>query len=295
MRSAAVLGMVLVAASMLGGCGASMPGTSSSSENLMVSPQNTSLTVGVDRVSVALLDAHQNPVSAAGVSLQILDASGRSIESRPLTNVGPQYGGIPVYLGVARFPDVGQFEYLIRGTRGGAQLTGHAFVTVSLRGSEVAVGAPVPPVSQPILGEAGVTIGKIDSGVPPDSWHDTTVAQGVAEHKPMLLYFGDPAYCPSKTCGPTRDIVEQLCRQFCGRLLFEHIETYYPAGPPRPAAQVNPAFESFGLQTDPWIYFVNAQGIVSDRYEGPVTMGELVQSAQGTLAGAVPAVGLSSA
>jgi hypothetical protein len=149
-------------------------------------------------------------------------------------------------------------------------------------------------VSQPVLGDPGVTLAQIDSGVPPDSWHTETVAQGLAQHRPMVLYFGDPAYCPSKTCGPTRDIVQQLCAQFCSRMLFEHIETYYPAGPPGPGAHVNPAFDAFGLQTDPWIYFVTGSGIVSDRYEGPVTLDELVQSAQGTLAGNVPAVGLTA-
>jgi hypothetical protein len=258
----------------------------------MVSPQNTSLTVGVNRVSVALLDAHRNPVSASDVTLQLRNASGQVLETRPLSNVGPQYGGIPVYLGLVRFPDVGQFQFVVSGSRNDRSVSGHAYVTVALKGPEVAVGSRPPAVSQAILGDPGVTIAQIDSGVPPDGWHNETVAQGLAQHRPMLLYFGDPAYCPSKTCGPTRDIVEQLCAKYCSQLLFEHIETYFPAGPPGPNAHVNPAFDAFGLQTDPWIYFVNANGIVSDRYEGPVTLEELEQSAQGTLGGSVPAVGL---
>ena len=108
-----------------------------------------------------------------------------------------------------------------------------------------------------------------------------------------MLFLGDPAYCPSKTCGPTRQILEQLCTQFCSQLLFEHIETYFPAGPPGPTAHVNPAFDAFGLQTDPWVYFVDSAGVVTDRYEGPVTLPELQQSALGTLAGKVPAVTLT--
>ena len=233
-------------------------------------------------------------MSANSVTLEVRNATGQSVETRPLVNVGPEYGGIPVYLGLARFPDVGQFEYLVHGSVGAHAVSGHAFVTVSLRGPEVAVGDHPPAVSQPILADPGVTIGLVDSGVPPDSWHSATVAQGLAQHRPMVLYFGDPAFCPSKTCGPTRDILLQLCKQFCAQLLFEHIETYYPAGPPGPSAHVNAAFDAFGLQTDPFIYFVNASGVVSDRYEGPVTLDELTQSAQGTLAGSVPAVPLAA-
>jgi len=261
----------------------------------MVSPQNSTLLVGVNRISVALLDDQRNPVSATNVSLQVVDATGRGVETRPLANIAPEYGGIPVYTGIASFPDVGQFEYVVKGTgRNGQPVGGHAFVTVSLHGSEVAVGASVPPIHQAVLGDPGVTLATIDSGVPPDSWHSETVAQGVAEHKPMVLYFGDPAFCPTKTCGPTKQVLQQLCQQFCSQLLFEHIETYYPAGPPSATAKVTPAFDAFGLQTDPWIYFVNSDGVVSDRYQGPVTLDSLVQSAQGTLAGHVPAVGLAT-
>ena len=155
------------------------------------------------------------------------------------------------------------------------------------------VGAQVPRVSQPILSDPHVTISMIDSGIPPDNWHTETVAQGVAQRRPMVLFLGDPAYCPSKTCGPTRQILAQLCTQFCSQFLFEHIETYFPAGPPGPSAHVNPAFDAFGLQTDPWVYFVDSAGVVTDRYEGPVTLRELQQSAQGTLAGKVPAVALT--
>jgi len=264
------------------------------SENLSVSPQNSTLLVGINRISVALLDAQQNPVSAASASVRIISATGRTVATQPLQNIGPEYGGIPVYVGVADFPDVGQYEYVVRGTsRSGQTISGHAYVTVAAHGPEVAVGAQVPRVAQAILGDGGVTIAKIDSGVPPDTWHTETVAQGAAQHRPMVLYFGDPAYCPSKTCGPTKQILTQLCAQYCGQLLFEHIETYYPAGPPGPSAHVNPAFDAFGLQTDPWIYFVDSAGVVTDRYQGPVTLSELVQSAQGTLAGRVPAVTLS--
>jgi hypothetical protein len=60
------------------------------------------------------------------------------------------------------------------------------------------------------------------------------------------------------------------------------------------SAPNNPAFKAFGLQSDPWVYFVNSAGIVTDRFEGPVTLSELQGAAVGTLAGHVPAVSLTS-
>jgi hypothetical protein len=260
---------------------------------LTVSPQNNTLLVGLDRISIALLDSRQSPVSAHDVSVQVLDRASHVVVARPLDNIGPEYGGIPIYVGIVTFPSAGAFQYLVRGTtQSGQTVAGNAFVTVRVSGTEIPVGAKAPLVHQAILGDPGVTLAMIDSGVPPDNWHTLTIAGGVAQHRPMVLYFGDPAFCPSKTCGPTRDILQQLCTQYCSQLVFEHIETYFPAGPPGPTAQSNPAFDAFGLQTDPWVYLINAQGVVADRFEGPLTLAELVQSVQGTLAGKVPAVGL---
>ena len=284
---ALTVGCIAVAA-----CGGSTSG-GGAAENLSVSPQNTSFVVGVNRISVALLDQQQNPVHAMGVSLRVLNSNGAAVGTAALKNIGPEYGGIPVYVGVTTFPDVGQYQFIVSGSRSDGQpVLGHAYVTVVVTGVGIAVGAHVPPVSQAVLGVPGVTLPTLDSGIPPDNWHDVTIAQGVAQHRPLVLFFGDPAFCPSKTCGPTHQILEQLCTVYCSQMLFEHIETYYPAGPPGPTAHINPAFSAFGLQTDPWIYFVDTDGVVTDRYEGPVTLQQLKDSAQGTLAGHVPAVPL---
>jgi hypothetical protein len=261
-------------------------------ENLNVQPQNSTLLVGVNRISIALLDGHSNPVTAGHVSVNILDAAGASAESRPLQDIAPVYGEIPVYVGIADFPKAGQYDFVVSGTSSsGSSITGHAFVTVAASGPELAVGQHVPALHQAVLTDPGVTISMVDSGVPPDVWHDQTIAGALAAHRPMVLFFGQPGYCPSKTCGPTVAILKQLCATECSQFSFQHIETDFPAS----ANQVfnNPAFRAFGLQTDPWVYFVNSAGVITDRFEGPITLDELQSAAAGTLAGHVPAVSLA--
>src|SRR3984893_10499637 len=140
-RLALTMGCIAVAA-----CG----GTTSdagSNENLSVSPQNSSFVVGVNRISVALLDQQQNPVHAMGVSIRVLNNNGAAVGAAALTNIGPEYGGIPVYTGVTKFPDVGQYEFIVSGSRSDGQpVLGHAYVTVVVTGVGIAVGAHVPPV-----------------------------------------------------------------------------------------------------------------------------------------------------
>jgi hypothetical protein len=294
-RAALVLAAALVAAPLTGcgqvACAAGSGSCAPAAENLNVQPQNSTLLVGVNRISIALLDTRNNPVAASGVSMDILDPSGQSIGRRPLENIAAVYGAIPIYVGIAQFPVAGQYRFQVSGTAKAGAVTGHAFVTVAASGPELAVGAHVPALHQAVLTDPGVTISMVDSGVPPDTWHDQTITAALAAHHPMVLFFGQPGYCPSKTCGPTVAILEQLCTQYCSQLSFQHIETDFPAS----AAQTfdNPAFRAFGLQTDPWVYFVNSSGVVTDRFEGPITLDELQSAAEGTLAGRVPAVSLA--
>ncbi len=265
---------------------------------LNVQPQNSTLLVGVNRISIAILNGQATPVTAANVSVDIVGPNGASIGTRPLEDIAPVYGGVPVYVGLADFPSAGQYDYLVKGTNSaGAAISGNAFVNVVSKGPELAVGMTVPAVQQKVVTEPGVTLSMVDSGVPPDTWHDVTVAQALAAHKPMVLYFGEPGYCPSKTCGPTVAILKQLCTQYCTQFSFQHIEDDIPPGPAfvQPnALPNNPAFLAFGLRSDPWVFFVNAAGVVTDRFEGPITLDELQSAAQGTLAGHVPAVSLSA-
>lgn len=261
--------------------------------DLTVAPQNSTYLPGVNRVSVALLDSGKNPVNGATATTLDIEGAKGVFETRPLEYVGPQYGMVPLYIGTARLPQTGQYRLTVHATLpGGRPDSGQAVISVVDHGPEVPVGARVPPVRQPLLGDPGVKITDIDSGVPPDGWHTETVAGGVAQNRPMVLYFGEPGFCKSRTCGPTVQVLQAVCAVYCSRMLFEHIEDNYPAGPDE-TSRPNPAFTAFGLQTEPWIYLVNSSGIVADRFEGPVTASQLEASAEGTLAGRVPAVDVS--
>jgi hypothetical protein len=290
----------LVACPIMAACGATVCAAQSCAPLVVlnVSPQNSTLLVGVNRISIALLNGQSTPVTAAHVSVDIKGPSGTSLGTRPLQNIAAVYGEVPVYVGIADFPAAGQYDYVVHGTdSSGNSVTGNAFVSVIAKGPELAVGMPVPAVQQKVVTDPGVSLSMVDSGVPPDTWHDVTVAQALAAHRPMVLYFGEPGYCPSKTCGPTVAILKQLCTQYCAQFSFQHIEDDIPPGPAfvQPnALPNNPAFLAFGLRSDPWVYLVNSAGVVADRFEGPVTLDELQGAAEGTLAGHVPAVSLSA-
>ncbi len=285
-------------AALLAGCGQDAgggpPATSSPGGpvSLVVQPTITELLTGTDRIGLALLDKAGNPVTGAQVSM-VVQGIGGVDEHRPLRDIGPEYGGIPVYTGTANFPQVGVYRLLVSAILPGGRTGGGTIsVKVSDKGPGLTIGAHVPAVRQPILGDPGVTIAQVDSGNPPDAWHSETIADGLAKHRPMVLYFGEPGFCKSRTCGPTVQILQQFAQRYGDRFLVEHVEDHFPAGPDE-GAKDNPGFTAFGLATDPWIYFVNAGGVIADRFEGPVTVADLASAADGTLAGKVPAVDIA--
>jgi hypothetical protein len=259
---------------------------------LVVVAGNSTLVVGVNQIGVELFDELERPVMAAHVTVDIQGTPG-GVESRPLVAVASEYGSVSAYVGVARFPRAGQYRYTVHVTLGaGTRVTSGTDIRVVSSGPELPIGARVPPLRQPIATNPGVRISDVDSGVPPDPWHTATIADGLAQHRPMVLYFGDPALCAA--CGPTVKVLEQLATKYGDQLLFEHIEDDYPAGAAKETRKANPAFDAFGLQTDPWVYFVSGGGVISDRFEGPVSLSELQAAADGTLAGRIPAVDVAA-
>jgi hypothetical protein len=286
-RLAAVAGLAVLCAA----CGDAATGQAGPAADLVVAPQNSTLLVGVNRISVALVDQRQQPVNGARVTLDIV-SGGTTLATRPLQWIGPTYANKPVYNGTARFPHSGAYTLVAHATLAdGSTRTGRVDVSATTHSPELPVSFKAPTVAQRILTDPNTTPSDIDSGVPPDDWHTATIAQGVAQHRPMLLYFGEPGFCATAVCGPVVGIVKQLCATYCDKLLFQHIEVRTPPGAHGP---FNPAYVAFGLSSEPWIYLVNSDGVVADRFEGPVTLDELRGAAEGTLAGRVPAVDVTA-
>lgn len=255
------------------------------SASLTVSPQNSTLLVGENRLGIALTQG-KAPVLDAVATLTVRSGNA-TVETAKLEFAGHEYKDIPYYLTAVSFPRQGVYHLAVAATlRGGGSAQGAADVLVTTKSPELPVGFKIPALAQPIAGDVGGDLSKLDSGVPPDPWHTMTVAQALAQHRPMVLYFGEPGRCATQTCGPTVTVLEELCKTYCDRMSFQHIEVHYPAS----ADATNPAFAQMGFQSEPWTYFVNAQGMVADRFEGPVTLAQLRAAADGTLAGKVPAV-----
>lgn len=118
------------------------------------------------------------------------------------------------------------------------------------------------------------------------SMHEMTIEQALESAKPLVVVFGTPRFCTSRTCGPVVDVIEDAKQRLGDEVNFVHVEVWR-----NDEDAINtqggeaPAFAEWKLQTEPWTYFIDAGGVVRDRWVGALGSRELLARVE-ELAGA---------
>jgi len=122
---------------------------------------------------------------------------------------------------------------------------------------------------------------QIDTSDPPDPrLHQVRIADAIAQGKPQVIVFATPKFCTSRICGPVVDVVRTLLPTYGARVVFTHQEIWQDAA----AHKFSPTVAEWGLQTEPWIFVVDGQGIIRAKFEGPTTAREIEAALQPILA-----------
>ncbi len=138
-------------------------------------------------------------------------------------------------------------------------------------GSIPAVGDRAPDVHTPTVADVGGDVGKIDTRSPHDDMHEVDFADVVGK-KPVVLLFATPALCQSRVCGPVVDVAAQVEQQDGSGVDFIHNEVFNDNNA---SAGLRPQMRAFGLDTEPWLFVVDRNGIVRTRIEGAFAASEL--------------------
>jgi hypothetical protein len=136
------------------------------------------------------------------------------------------------------------------------------------------VGDEAPPIHTPTAADVGGDLAKIDTRVPPDQMHQVDFADAVGR-KPTVLVFATPALCQSRVCGPVVDVAQQVADSYGDKADFIHMEIWKDneiGKGPRPQVQ------AFNLETEPWAFLVDRNGIIRDRIEGAFGVPELEEA-----------------
>ncbi len=153
------------------------------------------------------------------------------------------------------------------------------------------IGEPAPPSNNLTAGDVH-SLDEICSAKPHDDMHDLTIAEAVRSGKPTVVLFAAPGFCPSFTCGPDLEMVQALKAKYGGKAHFIHIEApneiqnHTHTGPVDPQHHQQPGHQGvakpqvetareWGLKTEPWLFLIDKEGKIANRFEGGLTIDEV--------------------
>jgi len=148
---------------------------------------------------------------------------------------------------------------------------------VSERTSEPRIGDPVPP-------SVNLTVDDVDdlslldsSPEPRAAMHEHTVRDALELGRPLVVGFVTPAFCQSRFCGPVMEqALVPLHEEFHDTVEFIHIEPFQ-LDVARTEGNLVPVPEmaEWGLQTEPWVFVIGADGRVVAKFEGITSAAEV--------------------
>jgi hypothetical protein len=157
----------------------------------------------------------------------------------------------------------------------GEEIQAIGTLDVAKHSAAPAVGEKAPLSDTPTLADAPAE--EITTARPPDTeLLRHSVAESVAARVPFVVVFATPEFCVSRVCGPTVEVVERVAEKFRGgKVRFIHVEIYEGNDPDN---GFNRWVREWNLPTEPWIFLVDEEGVIGNRFEGAVSVAELTEA-----------------
>jgi hypothetical protein len=272
-------------------------GSGAKETDLVVSPAAQSFVVGENRYPFGVFTVGLEQVDDADVALYFAKNGGSEVQG-PLPARVTSLATKPAYRAVGtEAPGEAKTAYVVPKVdfdkpgpwlavavlkgKNGLESARVPSPTVGLYPKIPEVGEQAPRIHTPTAADFGGDLTKIDTRVPPDQMHEHDFAD-VVGRKPVVLVFATPALCQSRVCGPVVDVAQQVADEYEGEVEFIHMEIYNDNDAGK---GVRRQLRAFGLETEPWTFLIDEEGVVRDRIEGAYGVSELEQDLKKILPG----------
>ncbi len=246
--------------------------------------------VGRSRFLLTLVDRDNKPIASPDrkVTLKMFDLAkdpANPAQTVPADFLWAIEGERGFYVAYVDFPQAGEWGVEVDVARqDAAPEAARVRFDVQEKGATVQVGERAPSVKTPTLADVDGDPKRLSTDQSPDpTLYETSVKDAIDAHRPFVLVFATPAFCQSRVCGPTLDLVKKVKAEEPG-VTFINVEPYaltWKDGSLQPVLDANgqltpvPSVEAYGLLVEPWIFVVDRDGIVRGSFEAVVSEKEL--------------------
>jgi hypothetical protein len=197
---------------------------------------------------------------------------------RSKQNTGP--GGIQaIYAAELPLPHAGTYTLLSLTRTANGLIGAPGEVAVAPSSPIPNVGQHPPAIATDTPSSVGGNTSLLTTRVPPENMSQVSFKDALGK-RPVALLFSTPQLCISRVCGPVTDIAVQLQHKFGNRITFIHEEVYANN---QPKDGLREQLKAFHLQTEPWLFTVNKQGVVAARLEGSFGVNAVTQAIEAAL------------
>jgi hypothetical protein len=144
------------------------------------------------------------------------------------------------------------------------------------------VGDPAPPVASPTIGD--LPIEQLTTDPQPDErLYRLSLDEALTNGRRTVVVFATPAFCQTAACGPLLNTVKPVIDQY-PETDFVHVEVYTgfrePDFDPTDPERLAPSVAAFRLVSEPWVFVMDEDGVITARFEGAMDEEELIAHLQ---------------
>jgi hypothetical protein len=144
--------------------------------------------------------------------------------------------------------------------------------------SAPAVGSPAVESVNRIIRDVD-TLAELSTGSLQDpDLYQITIADAVTGGMPTVVVMASPAFCANAVCGPQVEVLQELKNAYSGLANFIHVDFYdnpHEIQGNLETARLSPTVREWRLASIEWTYVIDADGIVSARFEAFATFAEV--------------------
>ena len=244
---------------------------------VLVTLQNSVLTAGVPQVWAAK-DSNDKPLGPWPATWHPFTAYEKTHDRSPTSPLPGDFAA------AIDLPEEANWTVAVIVQRDSKRLVGTGILPVRSEPVLTGLGTKAISTTTPVATTTSGLEG-ICTRTPVDRMHYISLDTALKSGKPTVVCFSTPLLCESRLCGPVTDEQTLVFEKYGpDRANFIHVEEFLPGPdhtpPPATLESRSPAFKAWKLETEPWVFVIDREGVVRFRSLGPVTAPEIEAALQ---------------